>query len=252
MNLKLMRLTSGLLNSEKRKYAGTQSGISPTLRLIVSVLTILLCALSRNAFFTGCVIGVELLRTAMMPADSIKNVLGKVILPVVFTAILMIPSIFLGSPGTFGTVTVKVFESVLVLSVLNEEVAWNEMTGALSGLHAPELFVMTLDTAVRFLVLLGRYSGRLLEAVNLRRVGKKNWKNAGTGGVLGVTWLKSQAMLKANSEAMTCRCFDGTYRKNTGYREKTEQQKKRERMLNIAYAILIPVLVIGFIYTQRI
>lgn len=251
MNLKLMRLTSGLLNSEKRKYAGTQSGISPTLRLIVSVLTILLCALSKNAFFTGCVIGVELLRTAMMPPDSIRNVLGKVVLPVVFTAILMLPSVFLGSPRTFGTVTVKVFESVLVLSVLNEEVAWNEMTGALAGLHAPELFVMTLDTAVRFLVLLGRYSGRLLEAVNLRRVGKKNWKNAGTGGVLGVTWIKSQAMLRANSEAMTCRCFDGTYRKNVSFQKKTEQQKKRERILNIVYALLIPVLIVGFIYTQR-
>lgn len=252
MNLKLMRLTSGLLNSEKRIYQEAQSGISPTLRLLVSILTILLCALSGNAFFTGCVIAAELLRTAMMSPDSIRNVLGKVVLPVLFTAILMIPSAFLGSPRTFGTVTVKVFESVLVLSVLNEEVAWNEMTGALSGLHAPEMLVMTLDTAVRFLVLLGRYSGRLLEAVSLRRVGKKNWKNAGTGGVLGVTWLKSQAMLKANSEAMTCRCFDGTYRKNVSFRPKTKKQEKKERTVNVIYALLIPVLVAGFIYTQRI
>lgn len=250
MNLRVMRLIAGIMNSDENNTKSAQSGIDPALRLTVSILTILLCAISRNAFFTGCVIGVELLRTALMKAESIRNILGKTILPVIFTALIMIPAVFLGSPGTFGTVTVKVFESVLVLSVLNEEAAWNEMTGALARLHAPELFVLTLDTAVRFLVLLGRYSDRLLEAVGLRRVGKKNWKNAGTGGVLGVTWLKSQQMLRANSEAMTCRCFDGTYRKNFRFEEETDTAKKKRKLVNILYALLIPLLIAAFAYTQ--
>lgn len=250
MNLRVMRLISGIMNTEKNTGKRIESGISPALRLVVSIVTILLCAISRNAFFTGCVIGIELLRTALMDAEAIRSILERTILPVIFTAILMIPAVFLGSPGTFGTVTIKVFESVLVLSVLNEEVAWNEMTGALSELHAPQMFVMTLDTSVRFLVLLGRYSGRLLEAVSLRRVGKKNWKNAGTGGVLGVTWLKSQQMLHANAEAMSCRCFDGTYRKNMHFEEAKPEEGKKRRIGNLLYACILPVLIFAFAYTE--
>lgn len=252
MNLRVMRLISGIMNTENRKIGRTQSRVSPALRLIVSIAVILLCALSRNAFFTGCVIGAELLRTGLMDQDAIRNILGRVVLPVLFTAILMVPAVLLGSPGTFGTVTMKVFESVLVLSVLNEEVSWNEITGALAGLHAPELLVMTLDTAVRFLVLLGRYSGRLLEAVSLRRVGKKNWKNAGTGGVLGITWLKSQQMLRANTEAMTCRCFDSSYRKSMHLEEENEEETRKRKLWNILYLCILPLLIGVFVYTQSI
>lgn len=252
MNLKVMSLTAGIMNTEKRQSAAAQNRIAPALRLVVSVMAILLCAISRNAFFTGCVIAVELLRTAMMSAESIRGILKKTVLPVLFTGLIMIPAVFFGSPGTFGTVTMKVFESVLVLSILNEDTAWSEMTGALSHLHVPQLFIMTLDTTVRFLVVLGRYSNRLLEAVNLRRVGKKNWKNAGTGGVLGVTWLKSQQMLRANSEAMTCRCFNGIYRKNFRFEEENGQMRKKRILRNVLYAMIIPFILWGFWYTQRL
>lgn len=246
-----MRMIAVITNTENRKSKDIESPIEPVLRLAVSLLVIILCAVSKNAFYTACVIGIELLRTALMSPKSIRNILKRTLLPVIFTAVIMIPAVFLGTPGTFGTVTMKVFESVLVLSVLNEEVPWNEMTGALSRLHAPGLFVMTLDTAIRFLVVLGRYSDRLVEAVSLRRVGKKSWKNAGTGGVLGITWLKSQQMLRANAEAMACRCFDGTYRKSPGFDRTSKRMQHRRLTVNLLYCLLFLAAAAGFVYTQR-
>ena len=86
------------------------------------------------------------------------------------------------------------------------------MSEAMGEMHFPQILIMTLDTMVRFLVILGRFMGRVLEAVGLRKVGKDNWKNAGTGGILGVTYLKAQQMEVHTEEAMACRCFEGTYR----------------------------------------
>ena len=104
----------------------------------------------------------------------------------------------------------KVLESVLVLTMLNEDVSWKNMTAAMRRFHMPGVFVLTLDMTVRFLYLLGSFSNSVLEAVTLRRVGDQNWKNAGTGGILGNTFLKAQEMSQGTGEAMLCRCFDGT------------------------------------------
>jgi len=250
MNLRVMRVIAAITDAERNTGKSAQSGVAPALRLAVSILAILLCALSRNAFFVLCVIAVELLRTALLPADSVRRIMEKLPAPVLMTALLMLPAVFLGSPRSMGTVTMKVLNAVLILAILNEKVSWREMTGALAACHAPEIFILTLDTAVRFFVLLGRYSNRLLEAVSLRRVGEKTWRNAGTGGILGTTWLKSQKMAAANAEAMACRCFDGVYRKNSFPKRETERERRKRFAADLLYACLIPALVLCFFYTQ--
>lgn len=249
-NLRVMRIIAAVTDAEQNTGKRAQSGVVPALRLAVAILAILLCALSRNAFFVLCVMAAELLRTAMLPAQSVRRIMGKLPVPVLMTVLVMLPAVFLGSPRSMGTVTMKVLNAVLILAVLNERVSWKEMTGALAACHAPEIFILTLDTAVRFFVILGRYSERLVEAVSLRRVGEKNWKNAGTGGILGTTWLKSQKMAQANAEAMACRCFDGVYQKGNVRRRETGRVRRRQLLANLLYACLIPALVLGFFYTQ--
>lgn len=251
MNLRVMRLIAAFTDAETRGSQNAQSRISPALRLVVCILTILLCSLSRNAFYTVCVIAVLLMVLAMMPAKAVRRAAEKLPLPVLMTALLMLPAVFLGSPRSLVTVTMKVFCAILCLSLLNEKASWKELTGALERFHAPELFIMTLDTTVRFFVLLGRWSSRMLEAISLRRVGEKNWKNAGMGGVLGTTWLKSQRMVQASTEAMVCRCFDGTYKKTGFPKETTKQDRQRNVLANAVFALVIPALIAGFVLTQK-
>ncbi len=251
MNLRVMRLIAALTDADKREQRRAQSRIFPALRLAVCILTILLCSLSRNAFYSVCVIAVLLMDMALLPPEAVKRVAQKLPLPVLMTALLMLPAVFLGSPRSLVTVTMKVFCAILCLSLLNEKASWKELTGALERFHAPELFIMTLDTTVRFFVLLGRWSNRMLEAISLRRVGEKNWKNAGMGGVLGTTWLKSQRMVQASTEAMVCRCFDGTYKKTGFPKETTKQDRQRNVLANAVFALVIPALIAGFVLTQK-
>lgn len=190
---------------------GAESSGLPLVCLLSAVLCILLCALSKNAVFTATVFAVLLLRTAFLPVRQLRRTVKALILPVLFTLIIMLPSVFLGSPGTMLTVVMKVAEAVLVLALMGTVVPFQRMTEALRQLHLPDIFVLVLDLTIRYLVILGRYSASLLEAVTLRSVGKVNWRDSGAGGILGTTFLKAQQMARETEEAMRMRGFDGTY-----------------------------------------
>ena len=192
------------------------SGLPVVCLLSALLLIILLCALSRNAVFTVTVLAVLLARAAALPIRQLKRVMETLFLPCMFTLIIMLPAVFLGSPKTMLTVTLKVAEAevaeaVLALSLMGTAVSFQRLTEAFRQLHFPELFVLVLDLSIRYLVILGHYSGALLEAVTMRSVGTVSWKHSGAGGILGTTFLKSQQMAQQTEEAMRLRGFDGAY-----------------------------------------
>ena len=240
-----MRLIGRILNSDRNGSETGQPRILPVLRLTVAFSCILLCALSGNAVFVIGVLAVELMRLALMPEDGMRHVLKLLVLPVLFTMLMLLPSAFMGHPRTMLTVGLKVLESVLVLAVMNEDLSWKDITEAFHSLHAPQIFVLTLDMTVRYLVILGRYANEIMEAVWLRSASGgayRRKRDARVGGVLGTTFLKSQKMAAETAEAMECRGFTGEYRSFS---------KHRTGVADMLYALLIPLLVLLFLYTER-
>ncbi len=257
MNLQLMKILSRLLETEAGRDEDRKLPVLPWVRILLAVLTIFLCALSRNAVFTYGVLAVELLHLSLLTTGQVGRVMKRLALPVLFTALITLPAVFLGSPATCLTVTLKVTESVLVLLLMNEDLSWKEITGAFGALHFPDLFVLVLDQTVRFLVLLGRYSDEILEAVTLRMVGglqeriskedegrrlSHHARQHNFGGILGTTFLRARRMSAASYEAMECRGFDGTYRT---YRKRTFH------WYDGAYLGIGAVLIILFAFCER-
>ncbi len=259
MNVELLRVIARLLSSDLA--AGNRSCGRRGMPLFLgAVVTILLCALSRNAVFTITILAAALLRLSLMEAEAIRRALHATIAAAGMACIFMLPSVWLGSGGSFGTVVMKVTESVLVLSVLRELVSWKELTAAMGAFHLPEIFVLTLDMTVRFLVLLGRYSGEIAEAVTLRKVGKNDWRSAGTGGILGNTFLKARDLSVQTGEAMVCRGWDGHYaewqetagddKKSLG-RDKNGLENQKERWLLLAVTAALLAELVWFYTTQQ-
>lgn len=236
-----MRALSRLKESDLADSSEKKRGM-PLTHLLSSLLCIVLCALSRNAVFTASVLACAFLYTAFLPVRSMRNILGSLALPCLFTALIMLPAVFMGSPKTMLTVTMKVAEAVLVLGILNVNVSWKRLTEAFREIHIPDLFVLVLDQTLRYLVILGRYSNSLLEAVTMRSVGKLDWKRSGAGGILGTTFLKSQQMAAETEEAMRLRGFQGEYR---------SVKKDRFGVWDALLLAVDAVLLLFFAYTQR-
>jgi cobalt/nickel transport system permease protein len=218
LNLKILKMTGHLLSRDMERQPDRKTRVLPALRVGAAVLCILLCAISRNAVFVITIITVELFRLAMRPPDDIAFVLKTLILPVIFTFLIMLPAVFFGHPKTMLTVTLKVLESVMIIAVLNCVLDWQDVTQAFGVSENLSMLVLILDMTMRFLMILGDYSNQLLEAVTLRSVGKDSWKHAKVDGILGTTFMKSRQMAGATSEAMACRCFDGRYRRYESHR----------------------------------
>ena len=239
MNTRLMAFLARIFKEEASPKK--TSKILPFFRLPMGILTILLCAMSKNSAFAVTVIAAELLRLSLRSAGTIAGVLKEVFIAVLFSLLILLPSVFMGSPRTMLTVAMKVFESVLVLGILNADICWKDMTAALGDLHFPQIFIFTLDSTVRFLTLLGRLSDAMLEAITLRSVGKDNWKTKGTGGVLGTAFLKSESLSEETARAMACRCFDGRY---------LSFSPRKPALFDYLYLALAPLLAFGFIMTE--
>ena len=246
----ILRLLSRVLESEDHGIdnKGMTAKVLPAFRLLVVFLCILLTALSRNAVFTLVLLAVSLMRLAFLPPRRIAKVLRELAAPVLFTVLVMLPSLFLGSPGTLLTLTMKVTSSLLLILLMNQSMDWRDITGTFRALHIPGVFTATLDMTMRFLVILGRYAQEMLEAIGLRTVGdaKGRHKDRGrymtAGGVLGTTFLVSQRLASETWEAMECRGFDGVYRSFGRHRFCAQ---------DACHLLLVPALVCLFWYFQQ-
>lgn len=233
------------LENEKRR----ECIVYPTIRVITALLIILLCALSKNMIFVFAIIAVELFRLALFSAQRIVSALLKMIFPIVFTMLIMLPAYFFGNGKTAVTIATKVLESFLVIIVLMEDISWKDVSDIFRTRLTGFLSVI-IDMCVRFFVILGRVMTSLTESVWLRSVNTKKKKESFryknkmiTGGVLGTTFLVSEDMAKKTSEAMLCRMYFGEY------------PKKKRRKLNafsIMYSLLIPLLIFLFLYSEKL
>lgn len=249
MTLRVVQLIARILQSDARTGRRTSSVLSQpaaVLRLPGVILCILLNAFSRNLWFTLTLLAAGLFRTALKPAGAISRILRPVAAAVLLAAVFTLPSVFLGGSRSFTTIVTKVAVSVLSLSLMNEEVSWKETTGALATLHLPRVMITTLDLTIRYLVILGRFSHAMLEALSLRRVGSRQWRNAGTGGIAGTTFLKSRQLSQQTTEAMLCRGFTGDFGKAPARRS----QAPGRRTANLFYCLLLLALIAFFLYTQ--
>lgn len=243
LNKKILEILAHInIHDSKSPGPGPLGKVGSGLRLFGIILVIILSSMSENMIFSFTVTAVLLVEIAFLKEKAMLKVVKTALTADAFSALILLPAVFMNHPGTLLTVVIKVNVSVGLLAIYEEETSWKEITSALGNIHIPELFIMTLDMTIRFLVILGRYSDKLLEAVNLRSPGKRNWKNSGAGGILGTTFLKAEKMADETSKAMDLRCFKGRYE---------TMDRHRINFFDIIYVIFIVILIILYIVVNK-
>ena len=191
------------------------SKMNTSVRLLLVILLILVSSVSTNMAVTYVILAGFAVRLALLNAKQIRLVLQTGIMTFLLSALLLLPSVFLGSPKTLLTVSIKAFLSVGLLQCLAVSTPWNQLTKALRSFHVPGVFILTLDLTLKYIRILGTMCQEMLEALKLRSIGKNPRKSQAATGILGVTFLKSQEMAEEMYGAMVCRGFDGEYNPDT-------------------------------------
>ena len=201
-----------LARSRARGGQGEGTGPEPLVKVVCALAAILLVSLAQSAAFLALAGTGFLAVLALQSGRTIAAVLKTSLAVAVFTALVLLPSVLWGRGSLAAVITVKVVLSAAIARLVPATAPWTSIPGAFKRLHAPDLFLLVFDIALKYITLLGEFALAMLYALKLRSVGRNTGKAASLGGIAGTLFLKSKEMAEEMYGAMECRGFTGQYR----------------------------------------
>ena len=218
------------------------SRVSAPVRLIGLFVCVLLTCIAQRPLFLMLMAAVSLVLIAMRPARGIRATLLPVLGAAAFAGVLALPAYLLGASASAAMVkiAVKTFINVSLVLGVSWTLTWNRMAGALKAVHLPDVFIFTVDMALKHIEVLGKCARELSEALMMRSVGKpagRLQRTSSAAGVMGATFIRAYSCSRSMDEAMLCRGFTGSY---------PEPASSAVGPADIAYGALIALLAVSF------
>jgi cobalt/nickel transport system permease protein len=213
--IKTIKSLSGIMSRLKIQQGHEKKHALPAwIKFLVLVAVIIGISVSQSRLLMLAVTAAVQVYLCTWPAKDILSVWKASIAAALLAAILFVPAMLLNPSGIPNNLRIvwKVFLSLEMVSIFNHTTQWNHITGALRKLHIPGIFIFTLDMTLKYIVLLGTFTGDILTALRLRSVGKNNKKYQSVGGVMGITFIRGAEMSQEMYEAMRCRGFTDDYK----------------------------------------
>lgn len=210
---------------------------------LVSMIALITCAsLARNMAFVWILAVAGLAVLAMRPARQIRSVLVPALLAALLAFVVNLPAMLLGQTSAPVRMGTKVLLTVGLVANLAQALGPEGMVAALRGCGLPQQVCMTVDMALRDIVLLGESAHALSEALALRSVGKDRTKTSSAAGVMGVTFVRAHQVAVARAEAMELRGYGASAR--------VHRSRIAISPVAIAYACATILFVVLFVYLE--
>lgn len=185
--------------------------INVPLNILCTAILLMLVSLTKSFVFVIVVNVYFLSILCVTDTDRLVRILKLSLGVTLFTAIIMIPAFFQGNSYSSIMITTKVFASITAVGLLSHTTKWSFLTKALKRFYVPDIFILILDIAIKYIYRLGELSLSMFYALKLRSVGKNNKKYTSMAGVAGTMFLQSMEMAEEMYHAMECRGFSGEY-----------------------------------------
>lgn len=199
-----------LLRLEERSYLDSVHFSIPC-KLLLTVFLILLLSLAQSKNFLFCVLLVVVVRLCLLPNCLLRSVIGRAVGAGLFTLAMLLPSYFLGQRTLLVLLPLKVFLSVSLIGSFAGTTPWHKLARCLRWLGLPDFLILTFSLAIKYIDILGKICLQVLQAMQLRTVGRLQSLDKAFSGILGVTFLHAMSMAGDTYAAMRCRGFTGSY-----------------------------------------
>lgn len=186
--------------------------LSPPVKFICVFFLIIFIALSRSFYFIILVDSYVFLLLSFLFIKDIKKFLTISFIVLLFTSVLLFPSVFLGNQKNSFLILLKIFGTVTSLNILSYTTKSRHITRSLKLFFIPDIFILIMDMTIKYIVILGDFSINMLYALKVRSIGKDNEKHTSLSSLIGVLFLKSKEMATETLHAMECRGFTENYK----------------------------------------
>lgn len=235
--LKSISSASSLFRSNPKAYSPADAPVM----LFISIALIIMTASSKNLYFSFVMLSVLSVRMCLLEGKDIIKAFLPALYAGIFSAIILIPSVFCGSPHSVISISLKTFITTGIIQCLSISSRWNDITASLKMLKISDSIIMSFDLTLKYIQILCSTCEDMLNALIVRSIGKNREKAASLSGISGTAFLKSKKMSEETSQAMECRCFSGHYERKIRLRHKAG---------NIISIILFSLIAAIFIYLE--
>lgn len=204
-------LTVGSALARFQKIRNKEEKPEAIVFLLFVIVNLLLMSLSTNMLFTYVILAVLIIRLCFLKERDLAYVMHDSLRAFVISCLLLFPSVFFSHGKTMLTVSIKVFISASSLCMFNLFYSANEIISCFKALHIPDIFIFTMDTAFRYIVLLAKSCEEMLQALKCRIIGKRKKQDTSIMNVAGMTYVRSKHYSEDMYDAMKCRGFTGEY-----------------------------------------
>ncbi len=208
--LSILGTVSRIRHEEKGHWGGIYA-VSPPAKFVCTLALIILLSLSRNIYFTAFADSCAILMASLLVMSDLKRIAAVTSVVILFSFILLLPSMLMGNIHNSIMICMKIAGSVLLLNILSHSTKWINITRSLKLIRIPDIIILIIDITMKYIVILGNFAVNMLYALRLRSVGKEEGKHRSISNILGVLFIKSKEMAEMTYHAMECRCFSGSY-----------------------------------------
>lgn len=174
------------------------------------LITVTLTVTCRNIVLLWVLGLAQLLIVLRLPASMIGGLLKATLKSCVFSAIVVLPSLWLlpwlAASWWLAKLALVMFE----VQLFRHRVSWQALLVALRQLHVPSLFILTLDITVKYSHVLGQQLQASLEAIWLRSSGQLDHPLQVATNLIGRLYLQSRHSATELYQAMWLRGYTAT------------------------------------------
>lgn len=215
MFIKLLATISGMNKYKEIRFIYK---VNPILKVILTLASIVMIALTRSFAFVVAAILLMFLICNLMDHENRKKVYAISLILPLLTIIMLIPSMLMGNYKNCLLIVLKVTGTISSANILSYTTKWHHLTKALKLFFIPDIFIFVIDITFKYIYLLGEYSLEMLYALKLRSVGKNDKKYTSVPRLGGNLFLKSKEAGDEMYAAMECRGFVGEYEVNKDFK----------------------------------
>jgi cobalt/nickel transport system permease protein len=214
--------------------------LTPVVKFVSTFILIVLIALSRSFAFVILIDSYCLLLVSFLILKDIKKILMITSVVFIFSCVLLIPSVFFGNMKNSLLISLKIIGTVVSLNILTYTTKWRHITASLKIFFVPDIFILIMDMAIKYIVIFGDFSVNMLYALKKRSVGYDIAKHTSLSNLIGVLFLKAKENAEETYFAMECRGFTGEYK----------AKLKFKLYLRDCFFILINIIIIFLFFTM--
>lgn len=179
---------------------------SPWLRVCSLFITSLLVLLSHDLIFLWACLLIYLGQLAFFPGNAILVIFKKYLKLIIFTAVFILPSLFLSQKADLTLFFMRISTLLLALAYFSGTTTWQQFIFALKQLHFPSVLILTLDITVKYCYLAGIYLQGSLYSIRFKTLGQKASFHL-LGNLIGELYLSLKSRMNDLYQAMILRGY---------------------------------------------